>query len=580
MQHDTELYEFAPFTPRARTRFLPQAVRCYNTALLSQSKVVDVTYHSEAIYVVSQSTQNVLPAASAPTTRSLQDLYRDLSPEMQRIIGQVKWTAHHNLIEIARSVNQGSAIGVSDGSVRASENRASQAWIIQSTDGREISGYGPVDGSLDAKTSHRAELQGQTASFLVLSLLLKYFQIIGRKVMTYCDNQAVVKKLQLGWSTWRYRNTKGSDSDLQAVLYHTLSNMREQNFSYSTDWVQGHQDDEKKCKKASSVEAPKVVGQRSQEQQRCALTRQAALNIRMDKDTEAAYDLPPEWQSQSFIPVLHAEGCAVYIAGCKVRSNLHLSFAEKWHEQEAKDYLLHRHNISTELFATIHWRALRYALKKLSPHRRATAVKAIHRHLPTQGKLLQQGRVVMSSLCPQCLQEEETKCRTATVIEQVWRYYLHPIVGIPLGESIVDGLVIARGDLEMLLDLAVREQTEIGWDKLLLGIGSTTWKSIQELIDANNPQPPKRSAMAWMGTAANHLLKFSLRCWKERNRKVHGETLQEQKAIALQQARDKITEIYRNPPELGPQFRSIHAIPLAHRLKLPFRRQPKSGYQW
>ena len=139
----------------------------------------------------------------------------------------------------------------------------------------------------------------------------------------------------------------------------------------------------------------------------------------------------------------------------------------------ARDYLQQRHGISADLFPHIIWKALRYALKKLSPHRRATAVKAIHHHLPTQAKLFQQGRVAMSSLCPRCLKEDETnqhiyccsgdealkqrkddwrelwshlhKCRTATVIEQVWRYYLQPKLGILLGESIVDGLVIAQG---------------------------------------------------------------------------------------------------------------------------------------
>jgi len=55
-----------------------------------------------------------------------------------------------------------------------------------------------------------------------------------------------------------------------------------------------------------------------------------------------------------------------------------------------------------------HWSALQFALKKLSVHRRATVVKAIHRHLPTQAKLFEQGRVTMCSLCPRCLQDEET----------------------------------------------------------------------------------------------------------------------------------------------------------------------------
>ena len=98
----------------------------------------------------------------------------------------------------------------------------------------------------------------------------------------------------------------------------------------------------------------------------------------------------------------------VYIGDTKVSSNIHLSLSESWHEREARQYLLQRHNINTTLFNTIHWQSLRFALRKLSAHRRATAVKALHRHLPSQEKLFKQGRVTMSALCPRCMKESES----------------------------------------------------------------------------------------------------------------------------------------------------------------------------
>ena len=163
------------------------------------------------------------------------------------------------------------------------------------------------------------------------------------------------------------------------------------------------------------------------------------------------------------------------------------------------------------------------------------------------------------------------RIHTASVIEQTWRYYLHPIVGISLGDSIIDGLTIAHGDLVGLLELAVREQQDIGWEKLLLGMGSKVWKTIQDMIDSGNPKPPKRNATVWLNSATHQFLKFSLRCWKECNNMVHGSTRQEQRAIALQQARDRIKAIYENPPTLAPQFRSVLEIPLVHRLNMPLQ---------
>ena len=203
----------------------------------------------------------------------------------------------------------------------------------------------------------------------------------------------------------------------------------------------------------------------------------------------------------------------------------------------------------------------------------------------------------MSSLCPRCLQTAETnshiyccvnqdaltqrksdwretwqqlhKSKTATIIEQTWRRFLQPIVAIPLGESIVDTFPVVHGPVEELLQRAIDEQSTIGWDKLLAGIGTTLWMRLQDFIDAENPNPPQRTASDWMNSASRQLLKFSLRCWKARNQAIHGATRSEQQQVALQDARDKIILIYHNPPELDSRYRSIFEVPLEHRLKMP-----------
>eukprot|EP00590_Aulacoseira_subarctica_P008069 CAMPEP_0172430044 /NCGR_PEP_ID=MMETSP1064-20121228/52864_1 /TAXON_ID=202472 /ORGANISM="Aulacoseira subarctica , Strain CCAP 1002/5" /LENGTH=252 /DNA_ID=CAMNT_0013175833 /DNA_START=298 /DNA_END=1057 /DNA_ORIENTATION=- len=249
----------------------------------------------------------------------------------------------------------------------------------------------------------------------------------------------------------------------------------------------------------------------------------------MDTNATDAYDLPPQWHTSTFVPVLKAEVCGIYIGNDKITSHLHLTLSERWHEKEAKDYLSQRHGINTEIFPLINWPSLRYALKKFSAHRRATAVKALHRHLPSQEKLFKQGRVVLSSLCPRCLQTAETNSHvyccmndeaftqrkkdwvelwkqlhrgtTANIIEQTWRFYLQPLLNIPLGNSVIEGLTIAHDEVAGLLAVAVHEQSIIGWEKLLLGLASRTWKTIQDVIDSANPNAPKRNATSWLNTA-------------------------------------------------------------------------------
>lgn len=202
---------------------------------------------------------------------------------------------------------------------------------------------------------------------------------------------------------------------------------------------------------------------------------------------------------------------------------------------------IQRHQLTTEAFQTIQWQSMKYALAKLRPKKRALSVKVLHRHLPTHDKLFQQGRVFMCLLCPCCLQEAETNAH---------------VICCTNGESLKQR------------QAALDEQTEIGWDKLLIGFGSNAWRNLQDYIDINNPKPPQQSAMAWMNTAIHQMLIFSLRCWKQRNLMVHSATRQDQKRIALQNAREKIKSIYANPPTLAPQFQSIYEVPLEHRLKM------------
>ena len=264
-------------------------------------------------------------------------------------------------------------MGVSDGSVRTTSDSSTQAWIILANNGSEIRGRGPVDGTSDARTSHRAELQGSAALLLMVSLIGKLFNVTKGKISMFCNNQAVVTKLQKGWHCWRYKHTKSPDGDLQALVHQVTQKIEnEHKISPAVDWVKGHHDDNN---------------------EQLALTRQVTLNVRMDQDASNAYELPASWKTVSFMPVLQAEVCAVYVGTEKITSNIHLSLSEMWHEKEARDYLFQRHNITTEFYPTVQWQSLRFALRKLSAHRRATAVKALQRHLPTQDKLIKQRRL-------------------------------------------------------------------------------------------------------------------------------------------------------------------------------------------
>lgn len=53
------------------------------------------------------------------------------------------------------------------------------------------------------------------------------------------------------------------------------------------------------------------------------------------------------------------------------------------------------------------------------------------------------------------------KCTTANIIDQTWQYHLQPLLGITLGNSIIEGLIIAHGNIINLLHLVVQEQSQL-----------------------------------------------------------------------------------------------------------------------
>jgi len=175
--------------------------------------------------IISQSDQIIVSQPNPTDVQTIQDLYATLPQPLQRLMGHIEWPDEDTTFRLAEAIRQGTAVGVSDGSVRATADLASHAWILQGPDGAEIIGKGPVDGTTRARTSHRAELQGQTGVFLMVALLVQFYGIVRGHFASYCDNAAVVKKLQRGWEMVRLQHTKGADTDLQITLRSIIQNL-------------------------------------------------------------------------------------------------------------------------------------------------------------------------------------------------------------------------------------------------------------------------------------------------------------------------------------------------------------------
>ena len=172
LQNRDQYWEFMPFTPRSRTQFHTTPRIIQDLTFLDDNdnvKAVDITFRNDTIFTVAQhSTQDILPTDRPSTINSIVDLYNQLPDSLRRLIGNIDWPDPECLTRLATALQEGKVIGASDGSDRKNVYLSPHAWILQAKDGCELIGWGPVDGTPPYRTIHTAELQGQTAMFLIL----------------------------------------------------------------------------------------------------------------------------------------------------------------------------------------------------------------------------------------------------------------------------------------------------------------------------------------------------------------------------------------------------------------------------
>jgi len=76
------------------------------------------------------------------------------------------------------------------------------------------------------------------------------------------------------------------------------------------------------------------------------------------------------------------------------------------------------------------------------------------------------------------LMKQLQKNKTLVYILRSWKTHLLPILDLPQIDDIVTTLIVPD-ETSFMLEYAIQAQTAIGWDKLLLGLGSSVWKSLQ-----------------------------------------------------------------------------------------------------
>jgi hypothetical protein len=228
-------------------------------------------------------------------------------------------------------------------------------------------------------------MQGQLAVLIVSSLLVAARGIRKARIISLCDNKATLRRLAEHSRALKVRDHLESEVDL-FLIYRDW--MQKQHVQPVGTWVKGHQDRHKR------IQDIDVEGQ---------------LNIEVDRLATLAYNSTEVGRTQPSSPVSHNEVYGIHINGSKVTSKLKHRIIAQCGDDQLRQYLQHKHNLSEGKVEGVNWSALQQYLNSLTPLRRASQIKLQHKWIPTKGFLFLQRRETCDQ-CPLCQKAVETAC--------------------------------------------------------------------------------------------------------------------------------------------------------------------------
>jgi len=269
---------------------------------------------------------------------TLQDQFDQLPTSLQRICGHII-IPEDGGIHLAQAAHDGLLLGVSDGSVKGSQ--ATQAWTLTTSpnDLLSMKGCGPVDGSTSTLSSFHAEVQGQLALLIMITLLVKVHNVSQPSYTSICDNQSALKRLQPLTNSLRLHHHKEPEADL-LLTFHEWSN---NNIKRTPQWVRGHQDSSKQKEDLNDLER---------------------INIEMDQLADTAYELPHELKTHIEQEVLPAEIIAVFVNGVKITTHLKKTIINACHTPSMETYITNRHNLNAYDIDHINWKGIKSIMTK------------------------------------------------------------------------------------------------------------------------------------------------------------------------------------------------------------------------
>jgi hypothetical protein len=380
-------------------------------------------------------------------------------------------------VTIANAIRAGTAIAVSDGSLKLQTGTA--AFVIEGPNkSHRIRGVTDVPGPLSDGDSHRPELTGLFAIAVFINTLCSFHRVTQGTVTIACDNKNAIDTLDPDFTP----DPSMKNFDLVHAVWATI---KESPIQWKGQHVKGHQDKNKQ-----------------------KLTRLELLNIEMDKLAKTywrhLYANPNAPLHQPVARQIYNEGWSIWAGTEKIVNPHRRTLYQRLQDPITQQYWVRHGRYNEASTNNIDWDIVTRANLRLPPARRRWITKHASNNCGV-GQTLVEWKFQTDAACPRCGADEDTthvlRC-TRTGAQEHWHNGIQKLEASLtrlrtdpfITSTILLCLQTWRNKATLSPRLvpthilpAVRQQCQIGWKNLLYGLIAKDWRQIQQTYyDTNN----------------------------------------------------------------------------------------------
>ena len=448
-------------------------------------------------------------SACHPTANPIVDLETALAsfpPTAQWAIRYVHHSdqGHH----IAAALRQGTAIAVSDGSLKFGLGTA--AFIVEAPEQRNnIRGVNKVPGPIVDGDSHRCEVSGIYSTILLVEAVCTLHGVSQGSITMACDNDTSLRLFDEEYIP------DPTDKNYDIVLA-TSNAIARSPVRWVGRIVEGHQD------KHTPVES---------------LDRFAQLNIAMDTLAKKFWQhlnnqTPSHITPKPDIHPIYGEGLQLWKGTTKITRPFTNHLYGLITDDSSQYWWVRHNNIPENALNDINWDAMENGMAKLPPARRRWTTKMAAQECGIGTTLARWGHQD-DAKCPRCNANEDSthvyQCKGCGA-DMVWEssinrvddYLTKTSTHPDIQQCIIDGLQgwrqnnpIDPNNYDPVIRPAIVSQSNIGWQNMLEGAASIQWQQLQSSHYSTTGS--RKSSKRWSTGLHKKLHHLAWHQWKHRN---------------------------------------------------------------